>query len=397
MSVNTVLEKESIEESVQQVFGEVTRYPLDILELEADLEEDLGIDSVKLGEVFSVLQEKYRFPEDIDVSTEKTRTIRDVAQIISDFVSEDSKDANDQAALSHDDAQQPDVVEVSSQRDGNGNLDGGPSLVNDSSDEVVKVATSQGHKPFFDKVALVTDADRGLGKVIAHHLAEQGATVIVNSFHSIADGEKTVAEIKSIGGKAAHIEASLANDAQLHKMFDEIESEFEGLDFFICNAANGTLANLEDVKPEHWESAFRTNVIALHQAALRAAKMMAKRGGGQIITLSSAGSNLIVEYYGCMGPIKAAVESLTQYLAVEFAPSNIEVNCINAGPIYDDLLINGYPDRDRLIPYWESLTARKKICKADQVCSLMSFLLSEKSTFVNGSVVMIDDAGSVPI
>lgn len=392
MSVNAVLEKESIEESVQQVFGEVTRYPLDILELEADLEEDLGIDSVKLGEVFSVLQEKYRFPEDMDVSTEKTRTIKDVAKIISDFVSKDSKD--DKSALSHDDAQQQDVIEVSSQRDSNGR---GASLVNDGGEEVVNVAASQVRKPFLDKIALVTDADRGLGKVIAHHLAEQGAMVIVNSFHSTADGKKTVEEIKSTGGKAAHIEASLANDAQLHKMFDEIESEFEGLDFFICNSANGTLANVEDVKPEHWESAFRTNVIALHQGALRAAKMMAKRGGGQIITLSSAGSNLVVEYYGCMGPIKAAVESLTQYLAVEFASSNIEVNCINAGPIYDDLLINGYPDRDRLIPYWESLTARKKICQADHVCSLISFLLSEKSTFVNGSVIKVDDAVSVPI
>ena len=119
--------------------------------------------------------------------------------------------------------------------------------------------------------------------------------------------------------------ASVASDEQRNALFDEIESQFGALDFFISNASNGILAPLADVTPEHWEKAFRTNVVALQQGAIRAAKLMRRRGGGKIITVSSNAANRYAEYFGCMAPVKAAVESLTKYLAVELAPDNITV------------------------------------------------------------------------
>ncbi|NQW05487.1 MAG: short-chain dehydrogenase, partial [Acidobacteria bacterium] len=64
----------SVQTEVRDVFAEVTRYPVDVLDLNANLEEDLGIDSVKLGEVFSVLRERFRFPADVDIPQEHLST-----------------------------------------------------------------------------------------------------------------------------------------------------------------------------------------------------------------------------------------------------------------------------------------------------------------------------------
>jgi len=73
---------------------------------------------------------------------------------------------------------------------------------------------------------------------------------------------------------------------------------------------------------------------------------MKRRGGGKIITLSSPACHGYVDYFGCMATVKAAVESLTKTMAIEFARYNIQVNCISPGPIYGDLL-NKWPESKR--------------------------------------------------
>src|SRR2546429_492254 len=77
-------------EDVRRIFADVTRYPIEILELEANLEEDLGIDSVKLGEIFSVLRERYGFPQLTElqgrIAPERMRTIAGVTGLVAEFV-----------------------------------------------------------------------------------------------------------------------------------------------------------------------------------------------------------------------------------------------------------------------------------------------------------------------
>src|SRR5205085_1505679 len=135
------------------------------------------------------------------------------------------------------------------------------------------------------KVALVTGSGHGLGRAIAAQLARLGATVVVNSFHSRQRGEDATAEIVAAGGKAVHLWGSVTNPAHLGQIFGQIDSRFGGLDFFVSNASNGILAPVKDISPDHWDRAFRTNVIALHQIALLAAERMRRRGGGKIVAL----------------------------------------------------------------------------------------------------------------
>src|SRR5215475_11920574 len=154
------------------------------------------------------------------------------------------------------------------------------------------------------------------------------------------------------------------------------------------------LARLEDLTPEHFEKAYRTNVIGLHQCALGALNLMKRRGGGKIITLSSPASHGYVDYFGCMGTVKAAVESLTKSMAIEFAKYNVQVNCVSPGPIYGDLL-NKWPESKRLIAEWEQATVSDRLCVDRDVSHFIAYLLGEEVRLFTGSVLVMDGGISV--
>lgn len=382
----------SVQASVLEIFAQVTRYPLEVLDPAAGLEEDLGIDSVKLGEVFAVLREKYSLPEQLDIPREKFRSIGSISEALHEYIAKSavprvSSNGNG-AGSSHAEAPaafaQPASVDYFKT-----DLFETTTSTLESQAAALYSYESPNSKPFTGKVLFVSGSGRGLGKDIATYLAQLGASVVINSFHSRAKGEETAEEIRDSGGDAVHLWGSMANPEHVNRVFDEIEAHHGHLDFFIGNASNGMLARLEDITVEHWEKAYRTNVIGLHQSALRAVKLMRLRGGGKIITLSSPAAHGYVDYFGCMGTVKAAVESLTRSMAIEFAPYNIQVNCVSPGPVYGELL-KKWPDSDRLVRQWESNTAYGRLCEARDVSHFIAYLLSEPVKLFTGSVLVMD-------
>jgi NAD(P)-dependent dehydrogenase (short-subunit alcohol dehydrogenase family)/acyl carrier protein len=373
----------NVEDLVIEVFAEVTRYPREILDLGADLEEDLGIDSVKLGEVFSVLRERYKLPGELDIPRERLRSLRDIAAGLQPYIA-----APPPPSMEATVAPAPVTgVEVESVPVQHRAATAAPALESEAA--ALYAYERPASKPFAGKVLFVSGSGRGLGRDVATYLGELGASVVINSFHSRAKGEQTADDIRERGGDAIHLWGSMANPEHVDRVFDEIDAHFGRLDFFVGNASNGMLARLEDITVEHWEKAYRTNVIGLHQSALRAVKLMRRQGGGKIITLSSPASQGYVDYFGCMGTVKAAVESLTRSMAIEFAPYNIQVNCVSPGPVYGELL-NKWPESERLIRQWESNTAYNRLCEARDVSHFIAYLLSEPVKLFTGSVLVMD-------
>ena len=92
--------------------------------------------------------------------------------------------------------------------------------------------------------------------------------------------------------------------------------------------------------------------------------------------------------------MKAAIEALTRYLAVELAPHNIRVNCIKAGAIYGDV-VNQWPNTGTLTPEWERRAPLGRMCKPSDVCALLTALLSDELEFMTGSTVVLDGGHSV--
>lgn len=372
---------EDLAARVLGIFADVTRYPKEILDPSVSLEEDLGIDSVKLGEVFAVLREIYKLPEKLQLPRESFKSIGSITEALGQYLKSSAAPP----------------VPLQSSKEGAIGAKGNGSRTLQSHTELLDssfASLTPSRRPFDGKVALISGSGRALGKDIAVYLASLGATVIVNSFHSRQQGIQTVEEINAAGGKAVHAWGSVANEQQRDAIFDLIDKTFGGLDVFISNASNGMLARLREITVEHWEKAFRTNVVGLHQCALRAVELMKRRGGGKIVTLSSPASHGYVDYFGCMGAVKAAVESLTKSMAIEFAADNIQVNCVSPGPIYGDLL-NKWPESERLIADWENATAYERLCNDRDVSHFIAYLLSDSVKLFTGSVLVMDGGISV--
>lgn len=351
--------EDNLRNQIREIFSEVTRYPIKILKDESHFEEELGIDSVKLAEVFAVMQEKLNLPEDNELYEKQFENIAQVAQAISEY-----------------NTQVP-IISAS-------------TVATKTSPVVIEAKQNM----FDGKIAFVTGSGRGIGKIIVEKLASLGAFVIVNSFHSRNMGEEIVEKINNNGGKAYHLWGSVANPKQLHKMFDEIENDIGGLDFFISNSSNGTLGPVADITRDDWKKAYRTNVISFQQGAMRASKIMKKRGGGRIVALSSPGARGYIEHLACIATVKAAVESLVRYMATEFSEDNILVNCVAPGAV-DGNLVHKFPDSEKLIPHWKSLTPGHELCPPSQIADFIAFLLSEDASAINGSIVDMDGGSSI--
>jgi enoyl-[acyl-carrier protein] reductase III len=357
--------------TITRVVAQTTRYPVDILQPDADFEHDLGIDSVKLGEIVVVLRTELGLNEAQHIAADRFRTIADAAAALSgllttattppELFSVGASPAVSSAALP---AQRPAA-------------------------DLVTLVTQNGGKPFLGKTVLVTGSGHGIGKEIAQSLGALGATVVVNAFHSREAGESTTREIIAAGGDAHFIWASVANARQRAAMFDEIESRFGGLDFLICNASNGLIGPFDGIREEDWEKGFRTNVVGLHHMSLLAAELMSKRGGGKIVTLSSTASYRHINGFGCMAALKSAVESLTRTMAVEFERHNVAVTCLSPGPVEGDL-ITKFPDADRQIQHWKDLSIGKRLVTSYEIANFVGLLLLGIVPSLNGSVIVFD-------
>ncbi|WNG33259.1 SDR family oxidoreductase [Archangium violaceum] len=347
-----------LEERVRAVFARVTRYPEQLLTLEADLEDELGIDSVKQAEVLAVLAKELGLAKG-PTPSQRLRTLAaicEAARALQGTPTESEAPSREASA-----PVRPSPSPVSPQ----------PTL------------------PFAGKVALVTGSGKGIGKVIAMRLARAGATVLVNSFHSRDEGEKTTQEILATGGKALHLWGSVAQEEHLERMFSTIAGQFEGLDFLVCNASNGLIGPFSRITPRDWDKAFRTCVTGTYECAMRARPLMARRGGGSIVTMSTSMSQRYMHDLGCQGVVKAGVESLTRYLAAELAPEGIRTNCVSAGPVHGELL-GMFPDAAGRVARWEAATPGGQLCTADDVADVTELLLGPKTQRVNGAIWVVD-------
>lgn len=240
------------------------------------------------------------------------------------------------------------------------------------------------------KVALITGSGHGVGAETARLLAREGCAVIVNSFHSRQRGEDLARELTEKGCEVTHIWASVAQATQLDRMFAEIRDRYGRLDFFVSNASNGFVGLTDQITPEMWERAYRTNVMGFHRGAVRAAELMTR--GGRILTLSSPGARWAFELFACQGTVKAAVEALARHLAVELAPRNIHVHSVSCGPIHGEQL-RSFPDHDKWLPWLEARSAGNKIITEAEVARLVLKLLADAEPgAASGTLIEMDRA-----
>jgi NAD(P)-dependent dehydrogenase (short-subunit alcohol dehydrogenase family) len=232
------------------------------------------------------------------------------------------------------------------------------------------------------KTIIITGASRGIGAATAILAAQQGYKVCVNYNKSPDRAAQVVQEI-SDAGQAFVCQADMAVEADIIKMFDQVEERWGRVDALVNNA--GVLEKqcaLADVTLERLERLFRVNAIGAILCCREAARRMTE--GGAIVNVSSVASRLgSAGEYVDYAATKGAMDSLTIGLSKELGPQKIRVNAVRPGFIRTEIHADGGEAGrpDRIGP---NLPLRKA-GESDEVAQAILWLLSDEASYVTGS------------
>lgn len=252
---------------------------------------------------------------------------------------------------------------------------------------------------FEKKLALVTGSGRGIGKAIALHFARHGADVVINYFRNRQPAEETAREVESLGRRALLVKADVGDLDDLNRMFDDVEKEFGRLDIFIHNAASGYNRPVMEQKPKGWEWTMNINARALLFGAQRAARLMEKRGGGKIVSISSAGSTRVLPDYVVVGASKAALESLTRYLGVELISKGINVNAVSPGVVETEALNHfaSMGGQENILQKFIAQVPAGRLITPQEVAEVVAFLCTPAASMIVGQTIAVDGGYTLPI
>ncbi len=238
------------------------------------------------------------------------------------------------------------------------------------------------------KVAIVTGASKGIGAGIAKQLASEGATVVVNYASSKDAAEKVVKEITSAGGKAVAIQADMARQADIERLFAESNKQFGKLDILVNNAGIYEFSPIEGITGEHFHKQFDLNVLGLVLASKEAAKYFDGQGGS-IINLSSLVSVSPQPNASVYSATKGAVDAITKSLSKELGPRKIRVNAINPGMVLTEGVTTAGFDQSDFRKEIESRTPLGRIGKVEDIAPAAVFFASNDSAWITGETLVI--------
>ena len=239
------------------------------------------------------------------------------------------------------------------------------------------------------KRAVVIGGSRGIGRVISLRLAAEGCHVLVNYARSAEAAEATAAECRTHGVEAEAVRADAGNRDDLAALFAHVEA-WGGVDVLVNNAARGLERPRPAIRqrPNHLHQTMDVNLFGPWQAAQAAVPLMEQRGGGAIVNLLSPGAWQYMPDYSAVAVSKAALASLTRYLAVELAPSGIRVNAVSAGWVEASEGEHSYRGNisDAVRPH---VPAGRNV-SPDDVAAAVAWICSDQAPMLVGQTIHLD-------
>jgi NAD(P)-dependent dehydrogenase (short-subunit alcohol dehydrogenase family) len=241
-----------------------------------------------------------------------------------------------------------------------------------------------------NKVLLVTGGSRGIGAATALVAAQQGWSVAVNFAANSLAADEVVRAIRATGGDAITVQANVADEAQVLRMFEKIDAKLGRLTGLVNNAGVvDVTARLDEMSVARWRRMFDINVIGSLLCAREAVRRMSTRhggAGGAIVNLSSAASRLgSPGQYLDYAAAKGAIDSFTIGLAKEVAAEGIRVNAVRPGLIETEIHASGgLPDRVRDLQH---LVPMQRGGTADEVAQAIVWLLSDAASYTTMSLL----------
>ena len=245
------------------------------------------------------------------------------------------------------------------------------------------------------KIALITGGGAGIGRATAILFARQGATVVIADL-SKTDGQRVVAEIVQLGGRARFETADVSSASDCRRLVAATLQEFGKIDILFNNAGIIRRATVLDLTEEDWDRVMAVNVKSIYLLSREVIPHMEQAGGGSIVNTASG--------WGLSGGAKAAVYCaskgavvlLTKAMAIDHGPRNIRVNCICPGDT-DTAMLRREPtqlgeDSQRFL-----LESAKRplgrVGTPEEIAQAVLYLASDASSFVTGTALVVDGGG----
>lgn len=237
------------------------------------------------------------------------------------------------------------------------------------------------------KIAVVTGAAQGIGKVIAQRLLADGAAVAMLDYNE-AGMMATAKELDPTGEKSLAVACDVSKEESVATAFKSIYERFGRIDILVNNAGITRDAIFHKMTPAMMHQVMDVNFFGTYNCIYQVVPGMREQGSGRIINISSTSS------YGNAGQAnyaasKAAIEGLSKTLAKELGRKNITVNCVLPGMIDTEMM---HAIGEDLLNARVSATPMKRLGQPEEIASLVAFLASDDASYVSGTCIICSGA-----
>ena len=239
------------------------------------------------------------------------------------------------------------------------------------------------------KYALVTGGSRGIGRAICIQLARDGYRVLINYKNNHLAAQETLRLINQEGGVAELIPFDVTNTEKVNEALHEWEQSHPGeyIDVLVNNAGIVHDNLFLEMSMDEWRSVIDATLSGFYNVTRRVLSEMLVHHHGRIVNMSS-----IAGVYGNAGQVnysaaKSALMGVTKSLAIEMASKRITVNAVAPGYISTSMIDK---EKSNLI---KNRIPMRRLGKSEEVADLVSFLVSEKASYITGQIICIDGGG----
>ncbi len=246
-----------------------------------------------------------------------------------------------------------------------------------------------------DKTAVVTGSGRGLGRAIALSFVKEGAKVALFS-RTMEDLEETSARIREMNGEVLRVSGDVSKKEDADRLMEQTVKQFGTIDILVNNAAIiGPPRFLEDADEDSWLKTININLNGVYYCCRRAIPVMAEKGAGKIINVTSGLGQRPFPHFCAYGVSKAGVDQITRSLGEEFREKNIQVNSLDPGVMDTSMQnqIRGLSDKLRqdILRQFVGFHEKGQLQDPMEIAEVAVFLASSESDHITCEIVSKHD------
>jgi len=243
------------------------------------------------------------------------------------------------------------------------------------------------------RIALVTGGSRGLGRSTALHLAARGVDLIITYNTNEAEARSAVAEIVALGRKAVALQLDASQTAGFEAFATHVQQALQqtwgrdSFDYLVNNAGTALYAAITDTTEEQMDAVYSIHFKGVFFLTQKLLPLLSD--GGRIVNISSGLARMTLAGSSVYGAMKAAVETMTRYMAKELGPRGITVNVVAPGAVQTDFgggRIRNSPDMQKMLA---SVTALGRVAVADDIGPMVASLLDDANHWVTGQRIEV--------